>query len=439
MVISYYTLNKYSETGNKKEKLTSLGSEAYQTFLNLTESKEGPLISTGIYPIYTQVDNLEKTSLPIQVHPAANFREKLIQRLGISGYEVEDPNKLPKDLRTKEWEQLISWIENFDSYCKEKKYRIIALLNRMGFYNISLKLIPNFSNEEIKTDFFLARLASKKAMALYKTKKTKDNTLLKILAHTNYKENYIQFGAAISLLVDYAKKRDMSQVKFWADLAKEEYKKIKIDNDPIAILQSSIFYRAYAYLPFLSEDQSTVGKYMHKALMYAEKFYLNSPEYELIAKENLHPIYETNIKIAMWRNDLQDANFYAKKLTELDPYDPKVYLHLGDTYRVLNRLDDAILTYMKCFNIGHPFSAYSSFLIGHCFERLGDFSNACEWYVTSLEYEPYSISALEKLKICSQKENINYLSEFADKRLLEIDKLKKKVLQGEYKHESKLS
>lgn len=427
MKINYYTLRNQI-----KHSHTPIQYNIYESFLNLSDESDGPLIAKGVLAAYNQVDDCNIDSLPIQFHPASKFRSELATSLGLAGLDIEDPRKLPIKFQTEKWEKLNYWLNNYSEFDEEKKYRIVTLLNRMGFYSITLDMIPDFDLEEISKDVMKARFAGKRQMALYKTKNNHNPKLdiLSTVAKSTHQDFFVKLGAAISLIVDSAKRKDLESAKRWSLIATEEFKRLNYDKNPVSYIQASCYFRAIAYIPFLEGDIQSLEHYMNLAYSYGNRFPKNNLTQQIIFKENLHPYYETSIKCSIWKKDIDEALDYSQKLIKLDPLDPKVYLHSGDVYRLKKDFLKAKNEYMQAYWLGYPFSNYSAFMIGYCYESVNLLEEACEWYTKSLEHEPNGISVLERLKFCSKKIGNTYLNNFAIRNLNEIDKMKKQILKG---------
>ncbi|MFB5269526.1 tetratricopeptide repeat protein [Paenibacillus enshidis] len=368
-------------------------------FLNLDPIMGGSILTEGVISAYDQVIHPEYQSIPLQTNPVTNIRNLISVNCGLPRFICNHPKQLPVDLQTPQWRNLVNWLEKWSSLDNETKHRVVTLLNRMGLYQTTVQLIEPITKEEIATDLSKAELAARLDLAKNKLVSPKDRCLetLKLLA-LSAPAVHLRVRAAGSLIVHYSKTaKNFAEIQYWADIATEQFKLLPIDNDPIALIQASMYFRAIAFIPYLQKNHVLLNDYMNKAEEYAKAFPKDDSYISFVSRENWHPLLETGIKCAFWTGDVDKAIEKAKLLVAHDPMDPKVHMHLGDSYRQIGLIDKAMEAYMEAARIGFPYKSYALFMVGVCYEQLEDMEEACNWYLQSSITDPSNFTAIEHL------------------------------------------
>lgn len=368
-------------------------------FLNLSPITGGSILSEGVMSAYDQMSNLNLKPIPLQTNPKANFRNHLSASCGLPQFICEHPKQLPDNLQTPQWKSLIIILDDWNSLSDEIKHRVVTLLNRMGLYHITVQLVKPFTKEEIASNLFKAELAARVDLAknMLITPKKRCLKTLKLLA-LSAPAVHLRLRAAGSLIVHYSKtEKKLVEALYWANIASEQFRLLPIDNDPIALIQASMYFRAIAFIPYLQKNHLLLDDYMNQAEKYAEAFPEDNSYISFVSRENWHPLLETGIKCAFWIGDVDKAIEKAKMLVAHDPMDPKVHMHLGDAYRKIGLIDKALENYKEAARIGFPYKSYALFMVGLCYENLEDMHEACNWYLQSLKSDPSNFTAVEYL------------------------------------------
>jgi tetratricopeptide (TPR) repeat protein len=146
-----------------------------------------------------------------------------------------------------------------------------------------------------------------------------------------------------------------------------------------------------------------VADYGHADLSEFENVLASSPDdretgQDLIYLENLHPVLESRTKEAIWLGDLDLALARALRVVELDPYDSKSWLELGQVRRKRKELGAAAEAYAFAAVLGPPASAIARHMAGVCFRELDQPLLAAFFFNSALNIDPLAMSAHEQIQ-----------------------------------------
>jgi hypothetical protein len=113
-------------------------------------------------------------------------------------------------------------------------------------------------------------------------------------------------------------------------------------------------------------DQAEVFRTMDLAERHALAMVLSDDAQNLLFLENLHPVMESRTKEAIWIGDLDLALSRALLVVELDPYDSREWLELGQVRLKRNEPSLAAEAYAMAAIIGPPASAVARHMAGRC-------------------------------------------------------------------------
>jgi len=119
---------------------------------------------------------------------------------------------------------------------------------------------------------------------------------------------------------------------------------------------------------------------------------------ELLYLENLHPVMESRTKEALWLGDHDLALERALEVTQLDPYDSKAWVELGEVRRARKEWAPAAEAYAVAGMLGPPASAIGRHMAGLCFRELGQATLAAYFFKETLEIDPRGFSAREEIR-----------------------------------------
>jgi tetratricopeptide (TPR) repeat protein len=137
---------------------------------------------------------------------------------------------------------------------------------------------------------------------------------------------------------------------------------------------------------------------MDLAEHYALAMVPKSESQELIYLENLHPVFESRTKEALWLGDLNLALDRARRVIDLDPYDSKAWLELGQVRLRRNEYELAAEAYALAASLGPPGSAIGRHMAGLCFRELGQTLVAAFFFKDAIEIDPLAISPHDEIQ-----------------------------------------
>jgi tetratricopeptide (TPR) repeat protein len=138
-----------------------------------------------------------------------------------------------------------------------------------------------------------------------------------------------------------------------------------------AELFTSRFYRGTGFLPQRRNHRSEVVRTMDLAERHAFNMKPTTPAQELLYRENLHALMESRTKEALWLDDKDQALARALKVIEVDPYDAKAWVELGEVRYFRTEWQEAARAYIAAATLGPPASVVARYMAGVCFRELG--------------------------------------------------------------------
>jgi hypothetical protein len=118
----------------------------------------------------------------------------------------------------------------------------------------------------------------------------------------------------------------------------------------------------------------------------------------LIRLENLYPVLESRTKEALWLGDLELALARAESLVDLDPYDSRAWLELGEVRLRRQEFALAAEAYATAATLGHPSRAVGLHMAGRCFDRLDQPLLAGFFFKASVEADAQAISPHDEIQ-----------------------------------------
>lgn len=119
--------------------------------------------------------------------------------------------------------------------------------------------------------------------------------------------------------------------------------------------------------------------------------------YEISAQEMLYPVFESRTKEALWLEDLPLALERASRFVQMCPFDPRARLNLAQVLLEQEKIKEALTHYRAATQFGPPGTEVAWFMLGQCYEALGQNEDAINDYRMSLHYDPEGISNREAI------------------------------------------
>jgi hypothetical protein len=370
---------------------------------------------------------------PVTILHPTSFRDSLIRETRLYQYQVSNPLQLADELRTDKWHILCNYLTHYQELQPTTKLRVINLLSNLCLHHAVLEYVPEMSELEIANSSTLATLAHCRAMSNLMSQPdagTLDNLKeFETIANHAPLDSKVRFGVAIELVIFSAKTfGNLKAAEFWKSIATQEIARLKPTlNDFSYKYLLSIYHRAVVFVPLLQKDRETVVREMDLCQSLAEDLireYKNEVE-QIAAYENLSTVFESRTKEALWLGDIDLAEERAKKLTQMEPLDPRYRLELGEILIKQGKIEEAAKMYRSAARLGPPGTAIAWFMAGQCHEKLGELDIACDCYLASVRMDSLAISAVERLNNLAPRLGNSAILNWSNMRLLQLQEQQK--------------
>jgi tetratricopeptide (TPR) repeat protein len=314
-------------------------------------------------------------------------------------------------------------IDRWRYLSSNEQCRLTLLLHALGFYTFNSNRIPSVINAETADDTDLTELAYLGASARYVLGRPDrvadyhhaDLTEFEKIAGSAHGNKLVSFNAALKILVHNAKTgaslqelpRQLKRLQAILDMIAAD-----VDEFTFLLLESR-FYRAAAFIPQRQSDRNEVVRVMDLAEHKAFQMIPTDAGQELLWRENLHPLMESRTKEALWLGDLDLALARSLRVIELDPYDSKAWLELGQVRLRRQEIELAAEAYVVAATLGPPASAIARHMAGICFRDLGKPQFAAFFFQGALEIDPKAISPRDEIQRLPETPVLNALKDWS--------------------------
>jgi tetratricopeptide (TPR) repeat protein len=134
---------------------------------------------------------------------------------------------------------------------------------------------------------------------------------------------------------------------------------------------------------------------------------------KLVYLENLHPVLESRTKEAMWLGDRELALQRALGVVDLDPYDAKAWVELGQVRMARKEWERAAEAYVVAGMLGPPASAIGRYMAGVCYRKCGKDALAAFFFKETLEVDPLGISPHDQIRELPQAAVLKALKQWS--------------------------
>jgi tetratricopeptide (TPR) repeat protein len=206
-----------------------------------------------------------------------------------------------------------------------------------------------------------------------------------------------RFNIYLQLVVYFAQRKDFPVVSQLKQLGPEILKSVGFsDESPFAMeIMRSKFHRSFSYVAFLEKDLEELQRQNHLIEIHAMAALPVNPTEEIICKENVFPMLESTARIFSYLGQRDEALSRLTRIaSEIDSYDSKAWMQLGDYQLDLGMSDLAYASYLRAAECVMPHAHIISFKIGSLLEARGDIQAALTYYLDSLKSEPNGFSPL---------------------------------------------
>jgi tetratricopeptide (TPR) repeat protein len=376
-------------------------------YLDLGPLEEGPLHARNVEACWRAFVEFDSPPFIPQRALPSGFREQLVDETG-GGYCLSDPRQLPEDLRTDRWRILCEAVARWSDLSDDRKCRLASLLHSMCLYKPLLELIP-------VSDFFEAHGSAPHTIALAFWRASA-NFVQNLPARTaeyygadisifeNIAINAIDaiptgFNATTKVFVHKAKTgASVAELVAWSRRLETAMTfATRYADEFTAELLISRFYRAMGFLPQRLDDRNELVRLMDLSELHAVNMNPRTPEQQLLYRENLHAVMESRTKEALWLGDKDQALIRSLKVIEVDSYDSKAWVELGEVRYLREEWQEAAQAYATAAMLGPPASAVGRHMAGMCLRKLGQDLIAALFFKDTLEFDPVGISPRKEI------------------------------------------
>lgn len=370
-------------------------------YLDLGPCARGPLHVLRVEECWRAfVDPASPPFSPQRALPPA-FRAQVVAEAGQPAYAVADPRELPEAGRTARWQQLCDAIDGWHDLPVSRQCRLTILMHALCLYDGLLAIAPSDGTVGPQ-DPHRAELAFWRAFAGYLRDLPArmsdyggaDMSRFEAIARDALEAVPAGFNAAIRMFVHAVKVGapydDLTRL---ASRAERALMSALHGTDGFdADLLSSRFHRAMAFVPQRRGDRAEVVKTMDLAERHARALTPTTTAQTALCLENLHALMESRTKEALWLGDMDRALASALGVTEVDPYDSKAWVEVGQVRMARKEWTEAAHAYVVAAMLGPPASAVGRHMAGVCLRELGQDVLAGFFFTETLEIDPLGIS-----------------------------------------------
>ena len=375
-------------------------------YLDLGPFRDGPLHVRALEECWGAFVDPTKPRVLVQRALPPAFRMQLSAEAG-RNYALSDPRHLPKELWTDRWYKLCAAVDAWSKLSSEQQCRLAALLHSMCLYELMLNLIPGVGFDARRAGAHALELAFWRDSAKFMrglniptyNHADADLSVFEDIALNGQACAQTQFNATAVIFVHKAKNRAaVGDLAAWGKRFENALILAVAGMDSFtAELYTSRFHRGMGFLPQRRGDKDGVVRTMDLAEDHAHMMRPTTSVEELLFRENLHALMESRTKEALWLDDIDQALLRSQKVVEVDPYDSKAWVELGQVHHRRQEWPDAAQAYCVASMLGPPASAVGRHMAGVCFRELGQDLLASLFFRDTLEHDPLGISPREEI------------------------------------------
>lgn len=348
------------------------------------------------------------------------FRKQLADEAG-EAYDVSDPRALPDRFRTERWQTLCEMLDHWHDLPLDHRCRLAALLHSMCLYTPLLSLIPETDITAVCDDLDAVTLAFWRASAHFMQNfpnRVSEYDYAELATFENIASNArdvvpTNFNATAMMFVHKAKiGAPLFELAEWAvRLERALDDAIRSADEFTTELLTSRFYRSMGFLPQRRGDRNEVVRTMDMAEHHAKRVRPASSAQHVLFRENVHAVMESRTKEALWLSDMNLALARSLKVIEVDPYDAKAWIELGEVRYFRKEWSEAVQAYAAAAMLGPPASVVGRYMVAVCLQELGQETLAAFFLKDTIERDPLGISSRAEMRdlsdsvvLCALKE-----------------------------------
>jgi tetratricopeptide (TPR) repeat protein len=385
---------------------TRLSTWLLRPYLDLARFNGGPLHAQNLEECWRSFVEPDCPPFIPQRALSVGFRIQLVSEAG-EAYAIADPRDLSENLRSERWRQLCGALDEWTVLPGDQKARAACLLHSMCLYQPLLTLIPDEPLDAGRADPVTLRLAFWRASAKFilclpertSSYLTADMSVFEDIALNAPTAIPECFNATAKVFVHKAKNRcDTSELVRWGDRFEAALANTIVGADEFTVgLFTSRYYRGFGFLPQLAGDTKEMERTMDLAESHARSIKPSTTAQHLLYSENLHAVMESRTKEALWLGDKDAALSRSRKVIDVDPYDSKAWVELGEIHYLRQEWKEASEAYSTAAMLGPPASAIGRYMAASCFRKLGQDMLAALFLKDAIEYDPLGISSRHRI------------------------------------------
>ena len=385
-----------------------LATSLLRPFIDLEPCRRGPLYARGLEQYWIAFIDIRRPRFVLQRTLPRPFRTQFLAETGLLEYQADDPRDIPSTLWSTRWRAMCEAVYAWEELTTDRQCRLALLLHALCFYSLIATIVPDRREAPPIGDADDAELAYWRASARYVLRLPDrvadygeaDLSELERIVATAPTHAPAAFNAALKVFTHKAKLgAPVGELLTWSARAERLLDTVvaKTDDFTRAIL-SSRFYRAAAFIPQRRGDRLEVVRMMTLAEHHARAMVPIGEAQELLYLENLHPLMESRAKEALWLGDLDLALERALCVVDLDPYDSRAWLEVGQVRLHRNEPALAAEAYASAATLGHPSTAIARHMAGLCFRHLAQPLMAAFFFGAALNIDPRATSPHEEIQ-----------------------------------------
>lgn len=342
----------------------------------------------------------------------SSFRHQLTREIRLPQYNVQDPRELPADLASERWHYLNDQVNAFNRLSPKGQILTARLLLSLGFHSLVRSLIPEHVPIIVSSCEKTVRLALIRAHAGAFGEHSKSE--YEVIALNAPCRHSTRMEAAIALISDAARGlRNAELTNRWA-----KYAKFWLDSDICNLdafhrhFVTSRVYRATALAPYLRylraanpKDAEAMSREMDVAEHHARHLLSimgSDQEYPAdrglsVARENFMIVLLARVKEAIALHDLDLSEQRSKEMVTYDRMDSTNFFELGNVMMLRKKNQEALEAFRQAALLGSPAVPKARYMMGQCFETLGEKQSAAACYLECLAMDPLAYSAAHRL------------------------------------------
>lgn len=385
-----------------------LAASLLRPLIDLEPCERGPLHARGLEQYWMAFVDTGRPSFVLQRTLPRAFRAQFLWETGLEQYDVDDPRQLRSPLRSARWRMMCEALDSWEHLTTDRQCRLVLLLHALCFYSLIATRIPGPPSVRISAGEDSSELAYWGASARYvlglpdRVADYGDADLsgFELIVARVPAHEPVALNAALKILTHKAKVGSPpDELVVWRARAERILDAVVAKSDDFTQeLLVSRFHRAAAFVPQRGGHRSEVVRLMDLAERHARAMVPADPAQELLYLENLHPLMESRAKEALWLGDLDLALQRALDVVDLDTYDSRAWLELGQVRLRRKEYALAAEAYVVAATLGPPSSAIGRHMAGVCFRHLAQPLLAAFFFQAALETDPHAISPREQLQ-----------------------------------------